>query len=478
MNISKITTMRLSLLFAAALVMASALGAAPATAPLKTAPSPASPAFKPYKLDGLNTATFARRAPPYYAVRYEASEKPGELQMDVTFTVWVPPGVKRLRGVIVHQHGCGNGAGQGGATAAYDLHWQALARKWDCALLGPSYEMKEGQECRLWCDAIYGSDKAFLRALTDLGGKSGHPEMATVPWALWGHSGGGFWSSYMQALYPERIAAIWLRSGAAWMAWETGERVKPKMPAEAWDIPMAFNVGVEELIPTTETARQRLTWRRGFEVYREQGALICWAPDPHSGHECLDSRYAAIAFFESCLAQRLPEPGAKSQKLRPMNRQLAWIAESGTPKAQPAAEFRGTITAASWLPDERFAKVWMRYVVTGGPLDDTPPPAPFVVRVSEGNVIAWAATADVESGLAGFIIERDGREIARVPEKPTGYGRTGLALFQGMTHGDTPVIAEPAMAFTDRTAKVGENHTYRVIAVNSAGLRSAGTNAE
>jgi hypothetical protein len=50
------------------------------------------------------------------------------------------------------------------------------------------------------------------------------------------------------------------------------------MPAEAWDIPMAFNVGVEELIPTSDTARQRLTWRRGFEVYREQGALICWAP--------------------------------------------------------------------------------------------------------------------------------------------------------------------------------------------------------
>ena len=34
------------------------------------------------------------------------------------------------------------------------------------------------------------------------------------------------------------------------------------------------------------------------------------------------------------------------------------------------------------------------------------------------------------------------------------------------------------MAFTDKTAATGEKLTYRVIAVNTAGLRSAGTNAE
>jgi hypothetical protein len=38
--------------------------------------------------------------------------------------------------VIVHQHGAGGQASKGGETAAYDLHWQALAKKWDGALLG------------------------------------------------------------------------------------------------------------------------------------------------------------------------------------------------------------------------------------------------------------------------------------------------------------------------------------------------------
>jgi hypothetical protein len=45
----------------------------------------------------------------------------------VTYTLWIADGVAKLRGIIVHQHGCGSGACKGGATAAYDPHWQALA---------------------------------------------------------------------------------------------------------------------------------------------------------------------------------------------------------------------------------------------------------------------------------------------------------------------------------------------------------------
>ena len=48
--------------------------------------------------------------PPYYRVRYEASTKLGELIFPVQYTVWIPKGVKTLRGVVVHQHGCGDGS--------------------------------------------------------------------------------------------------------------------------------------------------------------------------------------------------------------------------------------------------------------------------------------------------------------------------------------------------------------------------------
>ena len=74
----------------------------------------------------------------YATVEYPASTAENELQVGVTYTLWIPEGVKTLRGVIVHQHGAGTTASREGATAAYDLHWQALAKKWDCALLGPT----------------------------------------------------------------------------------------------------------------------------------------------------------------------------------------------------------------------------------------------------------------------------------------------------------------------------------------------------
>jgi hypothetical protein len=64
-------------------------------------------------------------------------------------------GRETLRGVIVHQHGCGEGSCKSGLTGAYDLHWQALARKHDCALLAPAYEQPERPTAR--CGATRGT---------------------------------------------------------------------------------------------------------------------------------------------------------------------------------------------------------------------------------------------------------------------------------------------------------------------------------
>ncbi len=63
--------------------------------------------------------------PPYYRVRYEGSSQPGELVYPVSYTVWIPPEVETLRGLIVHQHGCGEGSCKSGQTGAFDWHWQA-----------------------------------------------------------------------------------------------------------------------------------------------------------------------------------------------------------------------------------------------------------------------------------------------------------------------------------------------------------------
>src|SRR5438876_11060671 len=153
----------------------------------------------------------AHSAGTYFKIDYPASTAPGELQIPVTYALWIPDGVPTLRGIIVHQHGAGTTASKEGSTAAYDLHWQALTKKWDCALLGPSYHVLNEKNdlspgaSQHWFDPRRGSAKTFVKALGEFAAKSAHPEMETVPWVLWGHSGGGIWSDVLCTLHPDRV---------------------------------------------------------------------------------------------------------------------------------------------------------------------------------------------------------------------------------------------------------------------------------
>ena len=68
------------------------------------------------------------------------------------------------------------------SPAPFDLHWQALAAKHQCALLSPAYEQPEKAECQLWCDPRQRFPmQPFQKCLVDLGTQSGHPELATGP---------------------------------------------------------------------------------------------------------------------------------------------------------------------------------------------------------------------------------------------------------------------------------------------------------
>ena len=423
----------------------------------------------------LALASAAQAAGRYFEVTYPPATQTNELQLGVTYRLWIPDGVKMLRGVIVHQHGCGVGSNKGAETAAQDLHWQALAKQWDSALLGPAYHQGEKDNCRLWCDPRNGSDKTFLKCLSDLGAQSKHPELARVPWCLWGHSGGGFWASLMQTMYPERIVAIWFRSGTAFSTWEKGEIPKPNIPEAAYGIPMMSNPGAKE----NGDKRFNGAWTGSlemFKAYRAKGAFIGFAPDPRTSHETGDSRYLAIPFFDACLALRLPPKGSATQKLQPVDPKQAWLAPLLGDKPVPAAAYQGDAGESVWLPNAQVAKAWAEYVQQGSTGDTTPPPAPTNVKVAaqpDGVKVTWEAEADYESGLGGFVIQRDGQQIATLPQKPVG--RFGRPLFQGMSYGDTPEKPLAEMRFLDATAKAGEKHIYQVIAVNSVGLKSKPT---
>ena len=414
---------------------------------------------------------FPSADPPYYRVRYEGSQEAGQLPYAVNYTIWIPPQVKTLRGVIVHQHGCGEGSCKSGLTGAYDLHWQALAKKHACALLSPSYEQPEKADCQMWCDPRNGSAATFQQCLVDLGAKSGRPELAQVPWALWGHSGGGHWAGGMALLFPERVAAAWLRSGVPLLKPDpTRTSIKAHtLPDAALQVPLMCNLGTKEGV-SVKDSRFGGVWPANetfFNEVRGKGGLVGVAVDPLTAHECGNQRYLAIPWLDACLAARLPTEG---QTLRLMPADAAWFASPLGLEAQPAAKHAGDPLQVGWLPNEKIARQWMAYVKDTAVGDDSPPPPPTNVRL-QGNVLTWDAEADLESGLAKFVIERDGQLIATIPEQ--GKNPFGRPLFQNLQYSDTPTQPLVAMRYVDAQADPDRKHAYRVRSVNTAGGEAA-----
>jgi len=414
--------------------------------------------------------------PPYYRVRYEAASTPGGLAFPVQYTVWIPPGEGPLSGVVVHQHGCGEGSCLSGQTGAYDLHWQALAKKHRCALLSPSYEQPQDADCQKWCDPRNGSGETFITALAELGALSGHLELAEVPWALWGHSGGGHWAGGMLLLHPERVAAVWLRSGVPLLAPnpERPEIRAHEVPEAALGVPLMANPGTREGV-TVKEGRFAGVWPANlafFEAMRSQGALAGVAVDPLSSHECGNQRYLAIPWFDACLSARLPERAG--DPLRALAEEEGWLAplhagETEIVAPVPADDFEGPRDRSVWLPGADIAAAWVHYVRDTEVPDETPPPAPSHLVVEDAT-LTWEAEADLESGLAHFLIERDGEIVATVTgAAPNRFGRP---VFQGLQYSDTPAAPLAEMRYLDPSAEAGKEHRYRVISVNTVGLES------
>lgn len=408
---------------------------------------------------------------PYYRVRYEGSKGPGKLIFAVNYTIWIPPELKQLRGVVVHQHGCGEGSCKSGLTGAYDLHWQALARKHDCALLAPAYEQPQTADCQMWCDPRNGSAETFLRCLADFAERSGHAELTSVPWALWGHSGGGHWVGGMVMLYPERVIAAWLRSGVPLLQDDPSQpRIRAhQLPESALKVPMICNLGTKEgySIKNADFAGVWPANEKFFLRIREPGGLIGLAIDPKSSHECGNQRYLAIPWLDACMQLRLPK--AASPELLDVSQRSSWLGDHEKIEFTAESNWHGDKKRATWLPSESIGRAWKEYCTDAEVADSTPPPAPTDVTYADGT-LTWDALADIESGISKFIVYRDDKVVATVPSD--SQNKHGRPIFQGLSYSDTPFQPLIGMSFTETKDDQKSSAKYRVVSVNSVGLTS------
>lgn len=366
----------------------------------------------------------------------------------VEYFIWLPDGVDVIQGVIIHQHGCGDPASEGGRTAHLDPQWRALAQAHDYALIGSVY--KHRNQCMDWCDPANGSEDAFFEALGRFAAMSGHDELVDAPWVLWGHSGGGYWVYHMALRHPERMRALALQSPARLEASEI-----------ALDMPILCLLGIRESFD-----RFSGLWIDAIDVLKQRrqlGGLVCIAPDPQSSHDCRHSRSLAIPFIHTILSKKS---------------EVAYDPRYGDLNSLSVSddfEQHSDNPHAVWLPSPRFAQRWQDFVKTGWTEDDTPPRiAPFNLaarKMDDGAVeLKWEAFADLESGIHSFKVYCNGEFIAELKGEVSERNPEGHFLTNG--YHDTPPSDQPAMRIVVETPSDDAANRFQVSLVNRAGMES------
>jgi hypothetical protein len=368
------------------------------------------------------------------------------------YGIFVPATSSPLQGVLVLQHGCT--MEQFGITKPYDLQYRAFARKWKIAIV----ETALHGDCHIWKEPKSGSSLALLKVLKETALQTGHSELEDVPWLLWGHSAGGYWSLAMLRDYPERILAIVCYSAAGDPQWEYS--------ATAAKVPLLLrHAGVNDGTPEIRCPETAINT---FNKLRAMDAPVSIAYNEGQNHNFSYLRYMMIPFFEIALKQRLLIN--ESTDLQDIDRNATWLGDTLSLEIFKESDYSGDKNGMCLFPDELTARNWQEFVSTGTVTDKTPPPAPFNVNVEvEGNVlvVSWEAEADIESGILYFNVYKDNKLIGRLPE------RGAYQTFD--TNGDNTIpVNVPVMKYIiQETTK--EKTKISVQAVNHFNLQSAKT---
>jgi dienelactone hydrolase len=205
-----------------------------------------------------------------------------------SFRWWHPPGADALAGVIVLVPG----SNSDGRAEADDPFWQAFARRHNLALVGCFFQdhPHENMNIEQYARASDGSGQALLDAVTALAKAAGHPEAATVPLLLWGHSAGGEFNYEFACWQPARVAAFVVNKG--------GYYYTHLAPAATRAVPGIFFVGGKDEAFRIQSIGGIVA------VNRQAGADWKLVVDPNAGHEMGDTRDVAAEFFDGVISRR------------------------------------------------------------------------------------------------------------------------------------------------------------------------------
>src|SRR5262245_26866224 len=263
------------------------------------------------------------------------------------FRMWLPPGVARVRAVLVLVPGS-NGDGR---PQAEDAFWQAFATKHRLAIVACRFTDKPHEQSFLedYVKVSDGSGQALIDAVAALSKASSHPEIATAPFLMWGMSAGGQVDYEFAAWKPERVLAFVVNKGGVYYS--------ALVPRAARNVPALLFVGDKDLAFRVNTIAGL------FAVNRRAGALWAYVVEPDTAHAVGRSQDLGAMFFDDILAMRL-----SGETLTPVPDKTGFIGDLTAVTFQPVAAAAAPTVPTAWLPTERIGKAWQA-VVTGKPFE-------------------------------------------------------------------------------------------------------------
>lgn len=288
------------------------------------------PEEEPIAVEELNSGRIARRKLHH------------EDRQDQEVALWIPDGVKEIRGILVHMH-------HASQAVRPDFH-----------------EFARTQGFAVYCMLVRWTNFHIVLPdqLAKLGAELGHPEVANVPWAAIGGSRNvAALRCYVQ-LDPNknRLLCI-LANGGPGIALDLQD---PEQMSLFKGIPIISVTGSDD--PVVEG----MDWvKKVYPEIRSAGLPWAAAPDWNGDHHCKTYDAVYWPFIMATMSVRYPADAAPSQdvvRLKPFPRDRGWLVgpvnwdDPGHENAVPASDYLGDPKQAVWLPDAYTVAAWRAYV--------------------------------------------------------------------------------------------------------------------
>ena len=315
----------------------------------------------------------------------------------VLFRLWLPDGVKSIRGVTFNPFY---------TKAVTQQHWQAANRQWGCGILATNLFGVKPDEFPVVVDA----------ALSALAKQSGHAELHQCKLCLVGMSAGAGMCTRIAEHMPERTIAM----GPVCL--EVGPRDEASM-----SIPTITVFGERD-------GRQYDTLMAKLPEIRDQGGRFAIAVQWRRKHEFGQANNLLLPLFDAAIRLRLGEPG---ELLKSIDESSGWLGDvsawrDGEAIVSPNSDFQGDKARACWFPDATTARTWQSFVThdpqlrlkSPSGLGDEQPLVLYktgdVVTVQVAGEPKSAGTIEVYSGVVKLGELEDGKLVVKL-SKPGIY---------------------------------------------------------